>query len=91
MFMSLNFQVVNDDIFGYDNMPQETILREDMYQATYKSYTIDCGWYESKFITFLIRDADWETPIIKIESNNFKTAKWSINVCKEYLENLFIR
>ncbi|MCB9045557.1 MAG: hypothetical protein H6550_05400 [Chitinophagales bacterium] len=91
--MSINFKIAVDDIFTYEQIPDDTILREDMYQATFEQYVVDCGWYETDeggtFITYLIKDFDWEMPVIKILTKDFENAKWSINVCKEYLENLF--
>jgi len=90
--LSKKLQVIKDDIFIYDSMPDETILCEDMYQAACASYAIDCGWYENdedgNFITYFIKDCDWENPIIKIFTRNITDAKWSINVCKEYLDNM---
>jgi hypothetical protein len=87
--MSVNLVIVKDDFFVYDDLPAETTLREDMYQATLGEYAIDCGWYgnaeDGSFITYLIKDCDWDTPIIKILTKKFEDAKWSVNVCKEYL------
>ena len=89
--MSIELKIVKDDFFIYADMP-DTTLREDMYQATYKQYGIDCGWYEGvedgSFITYLIKDYDWDKPVIKILTKDFVDAKWSINVCKAYLEIL---
>ena len=90
--MGIQLKIVKDDIFPYLTIPDETIVCQDMYQATYEQYGIDCGWYESaeggSFITYLIKDYDWDTPVIKILTKNFDDAKWSINVCKDYLEKL---
>ena len=93
--MAIKLKIVVDDIFTYEDMPDDTILREDMYQATCEQYVVDCGWYETDdggtFITYLIKDYDWETPVIKILTKTFEDAKWSINVCKAYLESLPIK
>jgi len=65
---------------------------QDMYQAVYGSYVIDCGWYGhyegGNFITFLIKDVDWENPVLKIVTPNFSDAKWSIKACKEYVDSI---
>jgi hypothetical protein len=91
--MPIQFKIVKDDIFIYTETPDDAILREDMYQATYEQYAIDCGWYEpdegGEFVTYLIKDNDWDAPLIKIVVKEFEDAKWSIKACKEYLENHF--
>ncbi len=90
--MNTKLQIVKDDLFIYDSIPDEITLREDMYQAKCGAYTIDCGWYEldeeGSFITFIIKNADWGSPILKILTPNFSDAKWSINACKEYIESI---
>lgn len=39
---------------------------QDMYQAAYASYVIDCGYYEhiedGNFLAYLIEDYDWDHP-----------------------------
>ena len=90
--MAIELKIVKDDFFIHSDMPDDTTLREDMYQATYEQYTIDCGWYEGieegGFITYLIKDYDWDKPVIKILTKAFEDAKWSVNMCKEYLNML---
>jgi len=90
--MSIKLQIIKDDLFIYSDTPDETILREDMYQATFEQYVIDCGWYENaengSFIAYLIKADDWDKPVIKILTKTFADAKWSVNECKAYLNKL---
>jgi hypothetical protein len=92
--MAIELKIAVDDIFSYESIPDDTILRQDMYQSTYQHYAIDCGWYQSdegdRFITYLIKDYNWEEPVIKIETKEFNDAKWGINICKEYMEKIFV-
>ncbi len=89
--MSIVYKIALDDIFPHSNIPDDTYLREDMYQATYEVYGIDCGWYEidgiGQFVTYLIKDYDWDAPVIRIAVKTLDDAKWSINICKDYLQN----
>ncbi|MBS1780161.1 MAG: hypothetical protein JST70_12590 [Bacteroidetes bacterium] len=88
----MDLRIVKDDIFIYDDVSDDTNLREDMYQAVYGQYIIDCGWYETEdggnFITYLIKDNNWETPVIKIIIRTLHDAKWSIKACKTYLSEV---
>jgi hypothetical protein len=85
-------EVMKDDIFNRGDSIDESFLREDMYQATCKEYVIDCGWYENdmagNFITFLIHNQNWDYPMIRIVTRNISDARWSVNVCKEYLNKI---
>lgn len=91
--MAIKMQIAKDDFFIYSDTPDDTVLREDMYQATFEQYVVDCGWYENaedgSFIAYLIKDYDWDKPVIKILTKTFEDAKWSVKVCETYLENLF--
>lgn len=45
-------------------------LKEDLFQANYKNYTIDIGWYPSfdldgEFQVRIIKSGNWEEPIYK--------------------------
>jgi len=82
---------VIDHITEYEATKDDILLMEDMYFLEWKEYGIDCGWYDGDvngFITFLVKDYDWDTPIFKIVSQNIADAKWSIEICKEYLMKL---
>lgn len=85
--MFLDWKVIKDDLFTLSEQ-REDFLNEDMFQASYKIYTIDCGWYEEgelgHYICFLIKEYNWESPIIKIITDNIEDAKWSVMICYEY-------
>lgn len=51
------------DITHFD----ETLLREDLFQAKKNDYVIDVGWYEgiNKFAVILVKKLDWENPMCK--------------------------
>lgn len=72
-----NFEVTEDTIFG---------LSQDLLQINFKNQKIllDVGWYpdldvNGVFRTELIKDNDWENPIISVESKNIKSLKNDIN------------
>jgi hypothetical protein len=81
--------VVKDDISDLDGS-QETMMREDMFQASKGRYTIDCGWYgdypDGCYITYIVRDAQWDKPVVKIESRTLDNSAWSIDVCRSYVD-----
>lgn len=84
-----DLKIIKDDITVYSITLDETILREDMYQAITEPFLIDCGWYENtvsgNFITYLIKNNDWDNPIIKIITNQIKEVYWSIDVCMQLI------
>lgn len=49
-------------------------LEEDMLQVDYpNNYILDVGWYKDKFIIYIIRDYEWEVPVVKYITNNEDT------------------
>jgi hypothetical protein len=85
-----SWTVLKDDITGFDDSKEEAPMHEDMFQASLENYTIDCGWYgdypDGCLITYLISDARWDTPVLKIESRTFNDAVWTIQTCLSYYE-----
>ncbi|MBL7710901.1 MAG: hypothetical protein JNL13_00480 [Chitinophagaceae bacterium] len=91
--LSGNWQLVKDELAEYEDTGDDTLLTEDMFQATYNDFTIDGGWYGSGdangvFIAYLIRNADWEEPLIKRTSYTIQDMKWDIQSCAEYVLSL---
>ena len=69
------------------NLPfseQEDCLTEDLLQVEYENgYLIDLGWYPEydetgKFILQLINNGNWEKPIYKKQSRDWKQLKKSL-------------
>lgn len=74
MFEKFDFTpgvIINNSFGDINNMQlnnDNDDLQEDMLQVEYPNdYLIDAGWYGGidKFIIFLIKDCDWDNPIIK--------------------------
>lgn len=85
--MNLELTIIKNEISELSTSSPKTFYTEDLYQAIYKNYTIDCGWYSSGcFIAFLIKDAQWDLPILRIETRDLLAAQWSINACIDYLK-----
>jgi len=89
--MSLdNLTIVTKSIFERNISSNETYLTEDLFHAVCDNYIIDCGWYENdsdgNFITYLVSDSNWDNPIIKLQVLNIDDARWSIDICMQYLE-----
>ena len=80
--------LVKNDFPEYQENPDETFLVEDMFQATFNHFYIDTGWYcisgggkKGQFITYLIKDSNWEQPIIKIVSSEISEIRKAIELC----------
>ena len=61
-------------------------LKEDMLQVAYKNdkYVLDVGWYpefdqNGRFITFVIKNYDWNNPFLKLESKSIEKLINDIN------------
>ncbi len=78
------------DLEDKDLNAVEDLLIEDLFQAELDNYCIDAGWYEGVkgFITFLIKDYDWDNPVIKIVSDKISDVYWSMGICMEYYERI---
>lgn len=76
--------ILNPDDLNYSD------LSEDMLQLSNSIFKIDAGWYEgiSSFIVYLLRNDDWENPIVKITSYNLENCRRAIQLCIEYSKEL---
>ena len=67
---------------------QKNFLKEDLLQISFlDNYLLDLGWYpegntNGKFVLHIIKDFDWEKPILKKEIN------YGINIYKEINDTL---
>lgn len=66
MVYNNSFTVVFDDLSEYMNTNDQSLLKEDMLQLSYKGHIIDFGFYSTGFILYLIKNQNWDTPV-KIE------------------------
>lgn len=66
MMYNYYFAIIQDDLSEYMNSHDKSLLKEDMLQLAYKEYLIDLGFYTNRFILYVVKDNNWETPI-KIE------------------------
>jgi hypothetical protein len=71
-----------------------THLTEDLYQASLSYYTVDSGWYgndpidpQGKFVTYVIKDFDWDSPLLRMESISIPDTIWCISMGKAYCES----
>lgn len=65
MIYNKSFTVVLDDLSEYIDTHDKLLLKEDMLQLAYKNYIIDVGFYSKEFILYVIKDRNWDIPIIK--------------------------
>lgn len=89
--LSTKWKLVKDRLEEYEDTGDDTLLTEDMFQASYHDFTIDSGWYgdgNGIFLTYLISNADWEKPLIKIASHTIQDVQWSIKSCEAYVQKL---
>ena len=51
-------------------------LKEDLLQVHYENkLVLDVGWYpefhpNGRFVTYIIKNSDWENPVLKLESKS---------------------
>ena len=58
MIYNKSFTVILDDLSEY-------IDTHDKLQLAYKNYIIDVGFYSKEFVLYVIKDHNWDIPIIK--------------------------
>lgn len=93
--LSEKWTLVKNDFPEYAESPDEAFLVEDMFQATFNNYCIDVGWYglwggdkNGRFLTYLIKDSNWEEPIIIIVSFKISELEKTIELCRNYVDDL---
>ncbi len=90
--LSEKWHVNKDDLSDLIAIDEDTFLYQDMFQASLENYVIDCGWYEfesdSYFKTVLIKDYDWENPMVAILTKHINDMRWSIAICENYVERI---
>lgn len=89
MELEKRWKLVKDDITSLLKSEADIVdlLTEDMFQAESGNLIIDSGWYTDTFISFLIKDNNWESPVIKIYSSNLKDTYIAIKSIEYYCEN----
>lgn len=89
-----NLTVIKDDFISFDISlnKQTSELYEDMFQAQASNNVIlDIGWYgeteglKGKFVLYLIKDQDWENPLLKISTQDLNILKYYIGYTMQYL------
>jgi len=82
-----NWNVIKNNLFVnyYDN----EFLTEDLFQIEKKNFIIDIGWYEgaSLFYIYLIKDFEWDLPLIKISAYSREQCFIALEFCVNY-ENI---
>jgi len=72
---------------------QLSLLDEDLVQICYdEKYILDVGWYpafhiEGTFRVVVIKNCDWENPILSRESRVINTLKSHIEECVYIIQN----
>lgn len=98
MFESFDFKPGRIKFNGYRIESNEEInsdndsLTEDMFQVEYPgNYTIDFGWYSGidKFIVYVIKDCDWQRPLIRKECSTLEELNEGMNYCIHKVRELF--
>jgi len=92
MKLTIQWKIIKDDLSPLSSVDDETFLYEDMFQASYENIVLDCGWYadgiDGRFITFGIKDFNWDNPIFKMETYKLEDAKWSLLIAQSYFERI---
>lgn len=84
------WQIINLDILKIKNTFDKSLMSEDMFQIKKEDYIIDSGWYDNQnvFLTFLIHNEDWESPIIFIKSFSLQHCIHAIELTIEYANSV---
>lgn len=73
----------NYDISSNEELNEENYsLTEDMLQVEFKNNIIlDVGWYSGIkcFIVFVIKEYDWEKPMLRLEAHSYTELKSSLD------------
>jgi hypothetical protein len=52
----------------------EDIIQAERLLSKKKKEILDLGWYQDRYLIFLVEEADWESPIQKIECRDLDSA-----------------
>lgn len=76
------FENIDSKIHLYD---QINLLKEDMFSAKFDKYIIDVFFNQEteEFVISLIRNDDWENPLMERATNDLK---WLEKIMKEFVE-----
>lgn len=86
----IDFEINADMPFGQ----QIYSLKEDMLQVVYKNnYLIDVGWrpefeLEGNFIAVLIKDFDWDNPVLCEECKDLTTLEKCLNNFVQFINEI---
>ncbi|MFF2014910.1 hypothetical protein [Paenibacillus sp. NPDC058177] len=63
--------------------------QEDIFQVTYhEGYVLDVGWYRKEFAVVVIKDSDWENPLLEKRCVKLDELHRHVRECSEYVKNL---
>lgn len=82
-----NYDIDVCDKLDYDNIN----LTEDMLQVEFgDELVLDVGWYSAidKFIVYVIKNCDWEKPVLKIQSDSYVDLKASLDQAMSLIREL---
>ena len=91
-----DIKIIKDDFIDLNLSlnKQRDSLYEDMFSAQLErlNLNLDIGWYgdfkNGNFIIFLIKNSDWDEPIIKIKTRNTKELINNLEAILCFIEKL---
>ena len=93
-----NASIVKDDFISFEEplKNQVNFLYEDMFHVAQENLNIifDIGWYgdadnlDGKFILHLIKNEDWDNPMVKLSTKDLSTLKFYIKTTIDYISTL---
>ncbi|MFD0589057.1 hypothetical protein ACFQZE_13730 [Paenibacillus sp. GCM10027627] len=85
MFDEIDF---SPGIVTYDGT--QFLDQEDIFQVAYSDdmYIIDVGWYWKEFAVFVIKNLDWENPLIEKRCVELDELHEAVRECSEYVIRL---
>jgi len=91
---------IKDNFISFEKplKDQTDDLYEDMFYSIYEdiSITLDIGWYgntknlEGIFILYLIKEDDWDNPLLKLSTKDLYILKHFIKSSVEFIDKISI-
>jgi hypothetical protein len=85
MFDNIDFSPGNVTYNATKYLDQEDIFQVSYYEGL---YVVDVGWYRKEFAVFVIKDFDWENPLLEKRYVKLDELHRFVQECSEYVRNL---
>lgn len=84
MFKDIDFTPGKIVYFDFDTDSGESLNKydEDLLQVKYpKNILLDAGWYTNSFVVYVIKNCNWENPVVKKECKDLAELHKALKEC----------